>query len=601
MVRSDISAANPPPDDATRVLRAVRIPMRDGVVLNAMVFLPRGATDPVPVVMQMTPYGLDVFYATGRRFTGHGLALAVIDCRGRGDSQGRFEMFETDINDTVDAIDWLAKQGWCDGQIAMYGGSYSGTNQWIAAKSRPSALKGIAPWGAAYLGVDLPPGGIPFIGHLTWYILTGGQDTLWGLASDTAGWARRLADLYVRHGSALELAREFGLENSPYAKILRDPFYAMRAMTFLPTDDEIRQIDIPILSSTGHYDSTHPGTLQHFLRHEEFGSARARAKHSLVIGPWHHAGMDGTDVVSGLSFGPAARLEMAEVRLQWFRWVFGLGEKPQFLSHRIMYYMAGAEQWRGGDSLDEIIGEPRRWFLSSQGGANDIFHSGDLGETPADTPSDRFVADPFDFDIIKLELGKRSWPRPHKEGTSLTFPDPIRGLHLQIAGEDPTDQAFAYNLNGQGVIYHSAPLQQDFEIAGFPQLDLWLTLDAPDTDLIALLSEILPEDGDSILIWSNMLRLRYRDSWREPVLAEPGVPFSARFTMPKFMSRRLRKGSRLRLVIRSPASIQFQKNLNSGKEVADERPEDARRCTVQVLHEPGRQTVLTLPTARCGS
>jgi predicted acyl esterase len=76
------------------------------------------------------------------------------------------------------------------------------------------------------------------------------------------------------------------------------------------------------------------------------------------------------------------------------------------------------------------------------------------------------------------------------------------------------------------------------------------------------------------------------------------VPFPARFTMPKFMSRRLRKGSRLRLVIRSPASIQFQKNLNSGKPVADERPEDARRCTVQVLHEPGRQTTLTLPTAR---
>jgi predicted acyl esterase len=71
-----------------------------------------------------------------------------------------------------------------------------------------------------------------------------------------------------------------------------------------------------------------------------------------------------------------------------------------------------------------------------------------------------------------------------------------------------------------------------------------------------------------------------------------------KFVMPKFMSRRVRKGSRLRLVVRSPASIQYQKNLNSGKPVFDERPEDARRCTVLVHHEPGRQTVLRLPIAR---
>jgi predicted acyl esterase len=67
------------------------------------------------------------------------------------------------------------------------------------------------------------------------------------------------------------------------------------------------------------------------------------------------------------------------------------------------------------------------------------------------------------------------------------------------------------------------------------------------------------------------------------------------------MSRRVRRGSRLRLVIRSPASIYFQKNLNSGKPVHEERPEDARRCEVRVLHEPGRQTVLRLPVARAAA
>jgi uncharacterized protein len=600
---SDARGRRPAFDGGARVLRGVRIPMRDGVTLHALLFLPEGRSERVPVVMQMTPYGIDVFYATGRRFTARGLAFALVDCRGRGDSGGEFEMFETDVTDTVDAIDWLARQSWCDGQVAMYGGSYSGVNQWTAAKSGHPALKGIAPWGAGYPGIDVPPGGVPFIGHVSWYALTAGRDTQWQSAGDAAGWARELAEVYRRHGSALEIAQRAGVTRPTFERVLRDPFYAMRAMTFLPTEDELRRIDLHILSSTGHYDSTHPGTVYHFQQHERFGTPAARAKHHLVVGPWHHAGMDGTDVVGGLTFGPQARLDFASLRLDWYRWIFGLGEQPQFLSRRVMYYMAGEEEWRGADSLEEASDGTRDWYLRSgpDGGARDVYRSGGLTESADASGADRFVADPFDTGIIELELGLRSIPRPHKPDTAIVYPDPIRGLHFQIAGEDPTDAAFAFNLNGQGVVYHSEPLESDFDLAGIPQLELWLTLSTPDTDVVVLLHEVLAEEGQSILLWSNILRLRYRDSWREPRLAQPGEPIRASFFVPKFMSRRVRKGSRLRLVIRSPASIYFQKNLNSGKPVHEERPEDARRCEVQVLHEPDRQTVLRLPLARAAA
>jgi putative CocE/NonD family hydrolase len=572
--------------------------MRDGVTLQALVFLPHDGPARVPVVLNMTPYGIDAMYPTGARFAAAGLGFALMDCRGRGDSDGEFEMFEVDINDTVDAIDWLSQQSWCDGQVSMHGGSYGGINQWIAAKSRPPALKGIAPWGAAYPGIDVPSGGIPYVGHVAWYVLTGRRDTQWASASDSTYWIENLLDIYRRNGSVAELARECGVTRPTFERVLRDPFYAMRAMTFLPTDDELQRLDMPILSTTGHYDSTHPGTLYHFLRHEQFGTEAARRKHHFVCGPWHHAGMEGTDVVSGLQFGPQALLDLGRIRLEWYRWIFGLGDKPAFLTHRVMFYMAGAEEWRGSDSIEDAFGERRSWYLTSNGQANDIFHSGQLVDAPPNTPPDRFVADPFDTDIVEGELNLRSVPRPNKPGTTIVYPDPVRGLHLQIAGEDPTDQAFAYRLNGQGVIYHSPPVAEDFEIAGIPELELWLSIDTPDSDVVALLYELTPDDGQSILLWSNLLRLRYRKSWREPELAEPGVPFPVKFVMPKFMSRRVRKGSRLRLVVRSPASIQYQKNLNSGKPVFDERPEDARRCTVLVHHEPGRQTVLRLPIAR---
>jgi putative CocE/NonD family hydrolase len=596
---SDYRGSASRPDTPAHVRWGVRIPMRDGVTLNAMVFIPRDSRGRAPVVFEMTPYGIDAFYGSALEFASHGITFALIDSRGRGDSEGEFEMFEVDINDTVDAIEWLSRQSWCDGQVAMYGGSYSGANQWTAAKAGHRALKTITPWGAGCPGIDVSAGGVPFVGHLSWHLLTSGRDTYWGMGADSGYWAEMLAQIYRENRPAAELPEMAGIQRPKFLQSLRDPYYALRAMTFLPTDDEIRRIDMPILSSTGHYDSTHPGTLYHFRRFEQLASEAARRKHYLVIGPWHHAGMDGTDRVGDLQFGPEAKVDMAEVRRQWFRWSFGLGDKPAFLQHRIMYYMAGAEEWRGCDTLDEAFSTTTSlYFRSADGSAGDLFHSGQLCTEPVDTPADTYIADPFDTEIIEMELRKRSIARPSKDNTAIQYPEPLRGLQWQLAGEDPTDSAFAYNLRGQGVVYHSAPLVDDLEIAGTPQLQLWLTLDAPDTDVVALLYEILPDDGSSILLWSDILRLRYRNGWRKPELATPGVPFEFTFGMPKFMSRRIGRGSRLRLIVRSPASINYQKNLHSGKPPSDELPGDARRCTVMLHHEPGRQSVLRLPVSQ---
>ena len=580
------------------VRSGVRIRMRDGVHLNALVFRPRTSGQAGPVIFEMTPYGIDAFFATGEAFASSGLTFVLIDSRGRGDSEGEFEMFEVDVHDTVDAVDWLSRQDWCDGQVAMYGGSYSGSNQWTAVKSRHPALKTITPWGAACPGIDASAGGIPFIGHLSWHALTSGRSSYWRLSADSGRWAELLAQCYRENRSAAELPRLAGLQRPKFEQFLRDPYFALKAMTFIPTEDEIRQIDMPILSSTGHYDSTHPGTLWHFQRFEQHATEQARRKHYLVIGPWSHAGMDGADAVGALSFAPQAKLDMAALRHEWFKWVFGLGDKPAFLRHRIMYYMAGAEEWRGCDTLEEAFSTSKSYFLSSNGGAGDMFHSGRLHEDERNTPPDQYVSDPFDADIVSMELFRRQIARPAITDIDILYPDPLRGLQWQIAGEDPTDQAYAYNLRGQGVIYHSSPLESDMEIAGTPTLSLWLTIDAPDCDVVALLYEVLEEDASTILLWSDLMRLRYRDSWEHPSLVNPGEPFRIRFSMPKFMSRRLRKGSRLRLVVRAPASIQYEKNKNSGKTVTDEGPEDARRCAVWLHHEEGKQSELRLPIAR---
>ncbi len=57
-----------------------------------------------------------------------------------------------------------------------------------------------------------------------------------------------------------------------------------------PTPDDYRRITVPILTITGHYDGDQTGAMTYYRRHMEYGTAEAKAKHYLIIGPWDHAG-----------------------------------------------------------------------------------------------------------------------------------------------------------------------------------------------------------------------------------------------------------------------------------------------------------------------
>ncbi len=125
-------------------------------------------------------------------------------------------------------------------------------------------------------------------------------------------------------------------------------------------------------------------------------------------------------------------------------------------------------------------------------------------------------------------------------------------------------------------------------------MTLWVSIDASDTDLEAHLYEIQPE-GTSIVLWSDIRRLRYREALREPKLVKPGEVVRCDFNPGLFVARRLMKGSRLRLVVSSPNSISWQKNYCSGGVVAEETAKDARTCHVQIYHDAAHASAIQLP------
>ncbi|MGA3077710.1 MAG: CocE/NonD family hydrolase C-terminal non-catalytic domain-containing protein [Bryobacteraceae bacterium] len=149
---------------------------------------------------------------------------------------------------------------------------------------------------------------------------------------------------------------------------------------------------------------------------------------------------------------------------------------------------------------------------------------------------------------------------------------------------------------GGGLVYHSAPFAEDTEIAGNVRLEAWIAMDVPDTDFEASLYEILP-NGGSVLLTGDAMRARYRDSTRQPSLVESGQIVKYEFRGFTWFSRRIAKGSRLRLMLRSPNSIQLEKNYNSGGMVAGESAEDARTAHIALYHDAGHASYLELPIA----
>src|SRR6266571_7651221 len=137
----------------------VKIPMRDKVELNATLYLPKtpdGSSSKMPVIFTLTPYISDTYHARGAYFASHGYLFALVDVRGRGNSGGEFEPFANEPRDGHDVVEWLAKQPFCDGKVAMWGGSYAGFDQWATAKELPPHLATIVPAAAAHPGVDFP-------------------------------------------------------------------------------------------------------------------------------------------------------------------------------------------------------------------------------------------------------------------------------------------------------------------------------------------------------------------------------------------------------------------------------------------------------------
>lgn len=557
----------------------VKIPLRDGVVLNATLYSPRDQDEPAPCICTLTPYVSDFYHTRGVSFATHGLPFLVIDVRGRGNSEGDFRPYIQEAQDGFDVVEWLAQQPYCNGKVAMWGGSYAGYAQWATAKSAPPHLATIAPSAAPYLGVDFPMRNNIFYPFLVrWLTLTAGRTSQAQVFSDNSFWSALYRHWHESGRKFRDLDAVLGHSLPVFQEWLSNPEQGPYWDAYNPRTDEYAQLQIPILTITGSYDDTQSSALRHYREHMSAASTTGRAQHHLVIGPWNHAGTGSPSAsFGGIECKSASLVDIEKLHREWYEWTMRDGPKPELLKAPVAYYVMGVERWRYAESLDEVTSHHEVYFLNSTGAAGDVFLAGSLEPSLGEGPPDSYRFDPSDCTGPELDAEEQA------DEMSLV------------------DQSITLALRGRQLVYMSAPFEKDTEITGFFKLCAYISIDCPDTDLYVSIHEIGPS-GSSVRLSTDAIRARYREGLFTSRLVRDTTPLRYDFERFTFISREVKTGGRLRLVIapmgRLVETTFAEKNYNGGGIVAEESVENSRPVTVTLYHDAEHHSALYVPIGR---
>jgi putative CocE/NonD family hydrolase len=555
----------------------VKIPLRDGAHLSAILYLPENLEKSAPALFTLTPYTAQTYHEHGVYFASHGYPFVAADVRGRGNSEGDFRPFIQEAQDGYDVVAWLAQQAYCNGKVAMWGGSYAGYNQWATAKECPQQLATIVPAASPYLGVDFPmPSNVPVPYLMQWLIYTWGRASQEKVFLDQTFWNKMFQRSFESGVPFKELDSFLGNPSWIFQEWVSHPHQDAYWDRHNPTPEQCARLTLPVLTITGIYDANQPGALAHYRAHLNALPLEARSRQYLVIGPWDHAGTRTPKMeFLGLKFGPNSLVDLPALHLQWYAWTMQGGPQPEFLRQNVAYYVMGAEKWRYAATLEAVTAQSTAFYLHSAVNPTDVFHSGSL-ETgfAANSGPDHYVYDPRDVSLAEFES--------------------------TVDLENRAEQWMVHLGLGKQLVYHSAPFASDTEIAGFFKLSAWIALDQPDTDFSVWIYDI-DTRGQSILLTTDLLRARYRTNLRQPKLVDTREPLRYDFERFTFVSCLIRKGNRLRLVISPFNSIYSQKNYNSGGIVAEESMKDARRVTVKLFHDEARPSTLYVPLGQLKS
>ncbi len=559
---SDLEAASRLP---VHVQTGVRAKMRDGVALVADVYLPDGEGR-FATLLQRTPYDRKAVSASAVDLAASGYAVVIQDTRGRYDSEGEFYPFRYEANDGYDTVEWAAAQPWSNGPVGMFGGSYVGATQMLAATTKPPHLLAIFPYVTAaeyYEGWTYQGGAL-----MEWFASSWSS----GLAVDTlrrkaAPGAHPLE--WVKEGAL----RDYRLLQPPDARELA-PYF--RDWVRHESDDDFwkpirvrdhyAEMTVKGLHAGGWHDIFLEGSIRNYqgLR-ATAATPEAREGQRLLLGPWAHAATSPEGKIGDVVFGRDAVLDMTATIRDWFDYSLK-GVANAFAGKRVRLFVMGDNVWRDEDEFPLARARETRFFLAA--GA-DRSSGGLLDRAPRLSPPSLYEYDPAD-------------------------PVPTRGGRLccgDALAPGPADQR-PNESRPDVLVFSTPPLTRDLEVTGFVALELYAASSAVDTDFTALLIDVAP-DGYARLLTDGVVRARYRKSTAGPPL--PLVPGQIeKYRIDLWATSNVFKtGHRLRLYVSSSNFPRFDRNRNTGEPILDATASVKARQTV--YHDAAHPSALVLP------
>ena len=552
------------------VERDVPVKMRDGVVLHADVYRPK-TEGKFPVLLQRTPYNKDGGVEFGVKAVARGYVTIIQDVRGRFSSDGEWYTFKHESDDGYDTVEWAAGLPYSNGKVGMFGGSYVGATQMLAAMAQPPHLTGIFPVVTASNYHD-------------GWTYQGGAFEQWFSESWTSGLAHNTLQRRVeKNTDALTWVGKLPLSSYPVVEPgtgeglapyildwLQHPTYDDYWKTW-SIEDHFAQIQVPAYHMGGWYDIFMGGTLRNYAGIKaRSGSEAARRNQRLLIGPWYHGPFTGK--TGELDFGSEANVEKTsdDITLRWYDYLLKGIQNGVEKEKPVKIFVMGKNVWREEDDWPLARAKSTRFYLHSGGGANSLSGDGTLNTiAPRAETRDSFVYDPGD-------------------------PVPTRGGGLCCDNEHLASGAFDQrpNENRNDVLVYTTPVLQDnMEVTGPISVELYASSSAVDTDFTAKLVDVRP-DGFCQNLTDGILRARYRNSQEKPELMQAGNIY--KFTIDVWATGNVfLTGHRLRLEISSSNFPRFDRNLNTGED--PERGLRGVKATNTIYHDREHPSALILP------
>lgn len=529
--------------------------------LSATIVRPREMNEKLPAVLIYSIYAdnnLDKSLAM--QSAQRGYIGIVVNTRGKRLSQSEIEPFENDNKDAYHIIDWISKQEWCNGSVGMYGGSYLGFAQWASVKNIHSSLKTIVPQVAVGIGIDYPMQNNVFMSYmLRWikYVTNNKYTDIVDFQNETK-WDSIFCEWYTSGKSFRSLDSIEGGTNKVFQKWLDHPSHDSFWQNMVPYKEEFSKINIPVLSITGYFDADQLGAMYYYKEHFKYNPS---AEHYMVIGPYDHGGAQGSPapVVEGYSIDSVARVDVSGLVFDWFDYVLKDSLKPQFLKGKITYQIMGANKWEGGESFSDISNSKLKLFLSNT-------------------------------------LSKKYYKLEENEGNGKGF------IRQEVDFQDRSDcdqlinkkeliiDSVLHKMNGVAFISNS--LDSEIDINGAFEANINLRINKKDVDLSLKLYEVTNE-GHFFLLSDFVGRASYLKDNSSRTLLHPDKKQNINIFNTKFVSKRLKKGSRILLLISVNKTPYWQINYGTGKDVSDETILDGKK---PLLIDLFNDSYLILPT-----